>query len=346
MSDSRRSTTPVQTLDEVSRQYQRGRANVRTQERVARSGENVHSEVLRSVAELPRTFSEPRSTRSVRTQPVVEQRTVRRRPSLVHTPSFQSMISQLNKDSAEAIRDRTAERVQRLGTSEPSESGEESLSERIDAVGLGRDFEQKETGVNDYEQEETNGNDFGASSGENDRFYNGYNSQQTTPRAKYYAVQRGRRPGIYRTWEECEKQVEGFSHCAFKSFKTKPEAQQYLAAAQPTFEYSQVRASAQRDGYDRDSVLKRNDAVHPVIGTVQRRNITHRRSQDRARDRVSLGEPSLPVEMLGPGKLNQGRLMLSIRQKLEHQLPHLYIITQELVTRDCWMRFTLLCLQI
>jgi hypothetical protein len=59
-----------------------------------------------------------------------------------------------------------------------------------------------------------------------------------------------------------------------------------------------VRASAQKEGHDRDSAVERNDAVHPMIGTIQRRNITHRRSQDRAQDRVSLEEPSIPVEML------------------------------------------------
>jgi hypothetical protein len=42
--------------------------------------------------------------------------------------------------------------------------------------------------------------------------------------------------------------------------------------------------------------VQRNDAVQ--IGTVQRRNITHRKSQGRARDRVSLGQPSIPVELL------------------------------------------------
>ncbi len=44
------------------------------------------------------------------------------------------------------------------------------------------------------------------------------------------------------------------------------------------------------------SAVERNDAIYPVIGTAQRRNITHRKSQDQARDRVSLGEPSIPVE--------------------------------------------------
>ena len=35
---------------------------------------------------------------------------------------------------------------------------------------------------------------------------------------KYYAVHRGRKPGIYRTWKECEKQIKGFSNPVFKGF--------------------------------------------------------------------------------------------------------------------------------
>ena len=28
---------------------------------------------------------------------------------------------------------------------------------------------------------------------------------------KYYAVKKGKKPGIYRSWEECRAQVSGFS---------------------------------------------------------------------------------------------------------------------------------------
>ncbi len=49
------------------------------------------------------------------------------------------------------------------------------------------------------------------------------------PKAKYYAVLTGRRPGIYRTWEECKAQVDKFAMALFKSFKTEKEAIEYLA---------------------------------------------------------------------------------------------------------------------
>lgn len=45
---------------------------------------------------------------------------------------------------------------------------------------------------------------------------------------KYYAVKIGRKPGIYRTWDECKKEVEGFKGAIYKSFKTKKDAEFYI----------------------------------------------------------------------------------------------------------------------
>lgn len=45
---------------------------------------------------------------------------------------------------------------------------------------------------------------------------------------KYYAVKKGRESGIYTTWEECKKQVDGFSGAIYKSFPTELEAKEYL----------------------------------------------------------------------------------------------------------------------
>ena len=45
---------------------------------------------------------------------------------------------------------------------------------------------------------------------------------------KYYVVRKGRNPGIYLTWEECKKQVDGFSNAEFKSFHSESEAREYL----------------------------------------------------------------------------------------------------------------------
>jgi len=46
--------------------------------------------------------------------------------------------------------------------------------------------------------------------------------------AKYYVVFAGRKPGVYDTWEECSKQVNGYSGARFRSYRTKAEAEKEL----------------------------------------------------------------------------------------------------------------------
>ena len=55
---------------------------------------------------------------------------------------------------------------------------------------------------------------------------------------KYYAVKSGRTPGIYKTWDECKKQVMGYSSAVYKSFTSLAEAEEYMKGA------SAVRAGA------------------------------------------------------------------------------------------------------
>lgn len=45
---------------------------------------------------------------------------------------------------------------------------------------------------------------------------------------KYYAVKNGRTPGVYRTWEDAKKQVDGFSGAEYKSFEKITDAIEYL----------------------------------------------------------------------------------------------------------------------
>jgi ribonuclease H-related protein len=44
---------------------------------------------------------------------------------------------------------------------------------------------------------------------------------------KYYAVKVGQTPGVYKTWDECSKQVKGYPGALFKSFPTESEAREY-----------------------------------------------------------------------------------------------------------------------
>ncbi|MBQ2025063.1 MAG: ribonuclease H family protein [Paludibacteraceae bacterium] len=45
---------------------------------------------------------------------------------------------------------------------------------------------------------------------------------------KFYTVWKGKTPGVYNSWKECEEQVKGFEGAQYKAFATQQEAQQAL----------------------------------------------------------------------------------------------------------------------
>jgi ribonuclease HI len=53
------------------------------------------------------------------------------------------------------------------------------------------------------------------------------------PKNKFYVVWIGRKPGIYSSWEDCKKQVDGFEGAKYKGFPTKELA---TAASKDNFE--------------------------------------------------------------------------------------------------------------
>ena len=46
--------------------------------------------------------------------------------------------------------------------------------------------------------------------------------------SKFYAVARGKIPGIYNTWNETKIQVNGFPRALYKGFKTREEAEKFI----------------------------------------------------------------------------------------------------------------------
>ena len=46
--------------------------------------------------------------------------------------------------------------------------------------------------------------------------------------AKFYAVKKGKKTGIFSTWDECKEQVTGFKGAVYKGFKTLSEAEAFL----------------------------------------------------------------------------------------------------------------------
>lgn len=47
-------------------------------------------------------------------------------------------------------------------------------------------------------------------------------------RKKFYAVKKGFKIGIFENWDDCKKQINGFSGAIYKSFKTFDEAKNFL----------------------------------------------------------------------------------------------------------------------
>ncbi|EJC98408.1 uncharacterized protein FOMMEDRAFT_23654 [Fomitiporia mediterranea MF3/22] len=47
-------------------------------------------------------------------------------------------------------------------------------------------------------------------------------------KAGFYAVAKGRVPGIYASWDDCEEQVKGFNGAKYKKFRTLREAEQFV----------------------------------------------------------------------------------------------------------------------
>jgi len=45
------------------------------------------------------------------------------------------------------------------------------------------------------------------------------------PKQKFYVVWKGRKPGIFASWAECEKQIKGFAGAEFKAFGSLREAE-------------------------------------------------------------------------------------------------------------------------
>jgi len=48
------------------------------------------------------------------------------------------------------------------------------------------------------------------------------------PKAGYYAVKVGKRPGIYTTWEDCREQVDGYPCAKYKKLRTVEEAEAWI----------------------------------------------------------------------------------------------------------------------
>ena len=61
--------------------------------------------------------------------------------------------------------------------------------------------------------------------------------------AKYYAVRKGKKTGIFTNWDETKAQVSGYPGAQYKSFKAKADAEAYLKDEEekPSSDFKKVR---------------------------------------------------------------------------------------------------------
>lgn len=72
----------------------------------------------------------------------------------------------------------------------------------------------------------------------------------------YYAVAKGRNPGIYSTWDECKQQVHQFSGPKYKKFNTKQEAEDFVNTFGNTSKKSSNTNSYSKSNFPSTSVKR------------------------------------------------------------------------------------------
>ncbi len=86
---------------------------------------------------------------------------------------------------------------------------------------------------------------------------------------KFYAVRVGRRVGVFRTWEECQRSVSGYSSAEFKSFPTMQEAEAYLRAPRTKHCYVTWAAPGQSERKPRPASFIAGRALRAIINVLQ-----------------------------------------------------------------------------
>ncbi|EIM91578.1 ribonuclease H-like protein [Stereum hirsutum FP-91666 SS1] len=83
----------------------------------------------------------------------------------------------------------------------------------------------------------------------------------------YYAVKKGRIPGVYLTWDECDAQVKGFSQPVFKKFADLAEAEEWanakLIQSSPTFHAPTAPTSPSKP--KSSSFASKSSPIKPIL---------------------------------------------------------------------------------
>ncbi|XP_042232542.1 ribonuclease H1-like isoform X1 [Homarus americanus] len=89
----------------------------------------------------------------------------------------------------------------------------------------------------------------------------------------FYAVARGHKPGIYESWPECQKQINGF-HCArYKKFSTKDEAEEFVqenAASNPVVDRREKPATERENkGSEKEKASEPSRQLDPALNEMK-----------------------------------------------------------------------------
>lgn len=86
---------------------------------------------------------------------------------------------------------------------------------------------------------------------------------------KYYAVRHGKTRGIFLTWDDCRKQVEGFAGAAYKSFSSLSEAEDYISSSETIPEtQSEISLSKSESRLQRfESPSSKSLPIKPIPGS-------------------------------------------------------------------------------
>ena len=79
--------------------------------------------------------------------------------------------------------------------------------------------------------------------------------------AKFYAVRKGKKPGIYMSWDICKQQTDGFPGAEFKSFPTREAAEEYIGQKQQTVEKEPENYLNRLDVVEGRLPIQRNECV-------------------------------------------------------------------------------------
>lgn len=79
---------------------------------------------------------------------------------------------------------------------------------------------------------------------------------------KYYAVRHGKKPGIYTTWADAKKQIDGYPKAMYKSFPTKKEAEDFVSGK---IGYSKVTSKTKTSKLGTTASTKNNLKDYDIV---------------------------------------------------------------------------------